>query len=119
MKAIVVTPTYNEAENIGELVRSIRAEVKTPLDILVVDSASPDGTAERVRELQQSDPALHLLEQKAKLGLGKAYLDGMQWVLERDYDCLITMDADLSHQPKYLREHLREDRKSTRLNSSH
>lgn len=108
MKAIVVTPTYNEADNMEELVRTIRTEVQTPLDILVVDSASPDGTADRVRELQKKYPGLHLYEQKAKLGLGRAYLDGMQWVLDREYDCLITMDADLSHQPKYLRDHLRE-----------
>ncbi len=108
MKAIVVTPTYNEAENVEELVRMIRTEVSAPLDILVVDSASPDGTADRVRELQKSDSSLHLLEQKAKLGLGNAYRDGIEWVLQRNYDCLITMDADLSHQPKYLRDHLRE-----------
>lgn len=108
MKTIVVIPTYNEAENIPGLVLSIRSEVKAPLDILVVDSASPDKTADRVRALQEKDPNLYLLEQKAKLGLGKAYLDGMAWVLDRDYDALITMDADFSHQPKYLNDHLRE-----------
>ncbi len=107
MKTIVCIPTYNEADNIPGLVAAIRAEVTLPLDILVVDSASPDKTADKVRELQKKDPNLHLLEQKAKLGLGKAYLDGMDWVLSNGYDAMITMDADFSHQPKYLNDHLR------------
>lgn len=108
MKIIVVIPTYNEADNISRLLTAIRAAVNAPLDILVVDSASPDGTAAKVREMQKNDRGLHLLEQAAKLGLGKAYLDGMAWVLARGYDALITMDADFSHQPDYLNDHLRE-----------
>ncbi len=103
MKIIAVIPTYNESQNITELVSCIRAECKNrDLDILVVDSASPDRTADRIREIQKDDPHLFLLEQSAKLGLGKAYLDGMDWVLSRPYDALITMDADMSHHPKYL-----------------
>lgn len=103
MKALIVTPTYNEAKNIALLHQLIRSEcAETRPDILVVDSASPDGTAQVVRQLQQSDPYLFLLEQKAKLGLGRAYVDGMTWALSKDYDCLITMDADLSHHPRYV-----------------
>ena len=103
MKAIAVIPTYNEKNNIRELIATIRQETQgLDLDILVVDSASPDGTAEEVRDIQMQDRQVLLLEQKAKLGLGKAYCDGMQWVLDRSYDCLITMDADFSHHPKYL-----------------
>jgi len=108
MKTLIVTPTYNEAKNITLLHQLIRSEcTETRPDILVVDSASPDGTAQVVRELQQSDPSLFLLEQKAKLGLGRAYLDGMAWALDKDYDRLITMDADLSHHPKYINELIR------------
>ena len=102
MKTIVVIPTYNEKENIGDLIALIRAEADPALDILVVDSASPDGTASYVKELQKSDHKVYLFEQHAKLGLGKAYLDGMKWVLQRDYKVLITMDADFSHHPRYL-----------------
>jgi dolichol-phosphate mannosyltransferase len=103
MKSLIVTPTYNEAKNIVLLHQLIRAEcIETQPDILVVDSASPDGTADVVRRLQQSDSHLFLFEQKAKLGLGRAYMDGMTWALSKDYDRLITMDADVSHHPRYI-----------------
>lgn len=103
MKAIVVIPTYNEGQNIQELIFKIRQICsKNHLDVLVVDSASPDKTAEKVEKLQRSDHSLYLIKQPGKLGLGKAYLDGMQWALSRDYECLITMDADFSHDPAYL-----------------
>lgn len=109
MKPIVVIPTYNESQNISELIACIRSECQTrDLDILVVDSASPDGTAAKVREAQQKDPHIFLIEQSAKLGLGRAYLEGMEWVLSRPYDVLMTMDADMSHHPKYLNDLLRE-----------
>lgn len=103
VKAIICIPTYNESKNIGKLISCIRAECHFPdLDVLVIDSASPDGTAGRVRDIQKEDPRVFLFEQHAKLGLGRAYLDGMDWVLSRNYDVLITMDADMSHHPKYL-----------------
>jgi len=103
MKTIIVIPTYNERENISELIATIHQHAGAlNLDILVVDSASPDKTAARVKEMQKTKPSLHLVTQPAKLGLGRAYLDGMRWVLERDYECLITMDADFSHHPRYL-----------------
>lgn len=112
MKPIIVIPTYNERDNIRELVGSIRAEVKSIRpDILVVDSASPDGTADTVRAIKERDPMVHLISQNAKLGLGRAYLDGMQWALERDYDSLVTMDADFSHHPRYLDLFFRETQK--------
>lgn len=76
--------------------------VSTKLDILVVDSASPDGTGKAVQALQSTMPNIFLVEQKAKLGLGNAYLEGMQWVLSRDYEAMIMMDADFSHHPRYL-----------------
>lgn len=104
MKTVIVIPTYNESQNIAELVSCIRSECNgLDVDILVVDSASPDRTADKVREIQKRDPQVFLLEQSAKLGLGRAYLDGMAWVLARPYNAVVTMDADLSHHPKYLR----------------
>lgn len=103
MKPVIIIPTYNERENIQDLVAAVRAEDLKPCpDILVVDSASPDRTADAVLHLKERDPALHLLSQKAKLGLGRAYMDGMQWALEHPYDCVVTMDADFSHHPRYL-----------------
>jgi dolichol-phosphate mannosyltransferase len=105
MKPLVIVPTYNEAENIKNLIDTIRAEDINPNpDILVVDSASPDNTAGVVKDIMKADPKVFLFEQKAKLGLGKAYLDGMGWCLERDYDILVTMDADFSHHPRYLHQ---------------
>ncbi|OGW79366.1 MAG: hypothetical protein A3G33_03225 [Omnitrophica bacterium RIFCSPLOWO2_12_FULL_44_17] len=103
MKSIVIIPTYNEKENIEGLIREIRTRSKhLSLDVLIVDSASPDGTAEKVKQVQVNDPDLYLIEQKAKLGLGKAYWEGIEWAFKRNYECLITMDADFSHDPKYL-----------------
>ena len=103
MKTIVIIPTYNERDNIRDIVAAIRQEVtRYSLDILVVDSASPDKTADAVNEMKKNDNGIYLYSQSAKLGLGKAYLDGMDWALEHNYECIITMDADFSHHPKYL-----------------
>lgn len=109
MKSIIVIPTYNERDNIRELIATIRKQVfaEKP-EILVVDSASPDGTAAAVEEICKTDAGVHLFSQPKKLGLGKAYMDGMRWVLERNYDCLVTMDADFSHHPRYLPTMLNE-----------
>ncbi|MFH1799448.1 MAG: polyprenol monophosphomannose synthase [Candidatus Omnitrophota bacterium] len=107
MRTIIIIPTYNESQNIAELILLIWPECNGfDVNVLVVDSASPDGTADKVRELQKNEPRLFLLEQSAKLGLGRAYLDGMTWVLSRSYDAIVTMDADMSHHPKYLRSML-------------
>ncbi len=98
MKPLVIIPTYNERDNIRELILCIRSEVKDyDLSILVVDSASPDRTGDVVKELIKNDSKIYLLSQNAKLGLGKAYKDGMNWALKQDYDRIITMDADFSH----------------------
>lgn len=108
MKPLVIIPTYNECENIRDLIETIRKEAYYNIHILVVDSASPDGTSEVVSTLQKSDPKLFLLKQSAKLGLGKAYQDGMRWAFDHDYDRIITMDADFSHHPRYLSLFLKE-----------
>jgi dolichol-phosphate mannosyltransferase len=109
MRPIVIVPTYNERENIRDLITTIRQEVtQYDLHILVVDSASPDLTSEVVCELQGRDATIFLIKQSAKLGLGTAYQEGMRWVLDRGYDRVITMDADFSHHPRYLESFLRE-----------
>jgi dolichol-phosphate mannosyltransferase len=109
MNPIIIIPTYNERENIKEIISNIRNTVRfCKPAILVVDSASPDHTADAVLEIRRHDPEVFLFQQTAKLGLGMAYQDGMRWALERNYDRIITMDADFSHHPKYLEPMLRE-----------
>ena len=114
---LVVIPTYNEIENIEAIIRSVFS-LSELFEILIVDDGSPDGTAQRVRDLQEefakssdlslgtiSVPArsrLHLLERRGKLGLGTAYIDGFKWALSRGYQYLFEMDADFSHNPKDL-----------------
>jgi dolichol-phosphate mannosyltransferase len=100
--AVVVIPTYNEAENIIPLVEAICA-IAPKLDVLFVDDNSQDGTHDRIRECQAKYPGkIHLLSRPGKLGLGTAYIAGFSWVLERHYTIAISMDADLSHNPVYL-----------------
>lgn len=109
---LVVIPTYNEIENIEAIIRKVLS-LSEPFDILIVDDGSPDGTAQRVRDLQDellatgSSPRgsmarLHLLERRGKLGLGTAYIDGFKWALSRGYQYLFEMDADFSHNPEDL-----------------
>jgi dolichol-phosphate mannosyltransferase len=103
---LVVMPTYNELENIQNIIPEIFA-LNLGLDILVVDDGSPDGTAQAVRNMQQKHAGLHLMERAGKLGLGSAYVAGFKWGLERNYPVLFEMDADFSHNPKYLQEFLK------------
>jgi dolichol-phosphate mannosyltransferase len=100
-RGLIIIPTYNEAENINRVVKGIFDQA-LPLDVLVVDDASPDGTGDVVEEMRAGESRLHLLRRGGKMGLGSAYLDGMRWALERSYDWIFEMDADLSHDPKYL-----------------
>tara|TARA_B100000586_G_scaffold177984_1_gene130263 strand:+ start:4009 stop:4725 length:717 start_codon:yes stop_codon:yes gene_type:complete len=99
VKTLIVTPTYNERKNIRELV-SILFELNPDFHILVVDDSSPDGTAEIVEELQADCANLHLLSRNEKTGLGSAYIAGFNYALERDYEAVVQMDADMSHDPK-------------------
>ncbi|MEL6922409.1 MAG: polyprenol monophosphomannose synthase [Bacteroidota bacterium] len=100
--SIVIIPTYNEKENIAKIIKVV-FDLPQPFHVLVVDDGSPDGTADIVRELQQTYPtALHLLERSGKQGLGTAYIAGFRWGLERDYEYFFEMDADFSHNPKDL-----------------
>ena len=97
--ALVITPTYNESESIAEVVERLFAACGERVDLLVIDDGSPDGTADIVRDLQRSDPRIHLHERQGKLGLGTAYVTGFKWAIERGYDAVVEMDADLSHDP--------------------
>jgi dolichol-phosphate mannosyltransferase len=100
---LIIVPTYNELANAPLLIRRIFKHIPNS-DVLVVDDGSPDNTGDAIRELQQEFPTLHLLERKTKLGLGSAYRLGFAWGLERGYEELIEMDADLSHRVRDLKK---------------
>ena len=100
--SIVIIPTYNERENIENIIRAVFA-LKHGLHILVIEDGSPDGTAAIVKTLQQEFPErLFMVERKGKLGLGTAYIAGFKWALQRGYEYVFEMDADFSHNPQDL-----------------
>ena len=101
MRALVVIPTYNEAENVLPLAKEILAQ-DPRLDVLFVDDDSPDGTGDIVTAEGEREPRVGLLRREGKLGLGSAYLAGFRHGLESGYDRILTMDGDLSHNPRYL-----------------
>ncbi|HEX9751514.1 MAG TPA: polyprenol monophosphomannose synthase [candidate division Zixibacteria bacterium] len=103
MKPLVIIPTYNERDNIAAIVRDVLAQ-DGAISILIVDDDSPDGTGRIADDLAAQDGRVHVLHRAGKEGLGRAYLAGFRWALDRDYDRVLEMDADFSHQPKYLRE---------------
>jgi len=101
-KRIVIIPTYNEIENIENIIRAVFA-LKMNFDILIVDDNSPDGTFNKVQELQKEFPERLFLEiRQKKSGLGKAYVHGFKWALNNRYDFIFEMDADFSHNPNDL-----------------
>jgi len=100
-RALVIIPTYDEAANVEMIIGRVRASLPSA-DILVVDDASPDGTGTIAERLAATDTQVAVLHRPGKQGLGPAYLAGFAWGLERDYDVLVEMDADGSHQPEQL-----------------
>ena len=98
MTTIVISPTYNECKNVQSLIELILGK-HPEFHLLIVDDSSPDGTANKVKELQADYPNLHLEERPTKDGLGTAYIYGFKWAIEREYDRIVQMDADLSHDP--------------------
>lgn len=100
-RILVIVPTYNERENLPRKVPQILAQ-DGRIDVLVVDDGSPDGTGDLAAELAAADPRVHVLRRTAKDGLGAAYLAGFAWGLEREYQLLFEMDADISHPPEAL-----------------
>jgi dolichol-phosphate mannosyltransferase len=99
-RALVCVPTYDEAENVGPIVEAILGAA--PVDVLVIDDGSPDGTGDLADAIAARDPRVHVLHRTRKEGLGKAYLAGFAWALARPYDLVLEMDADFSHHPRYL-----------------
>lgn len=98
-KSLVIIPTYNEKENIENIINAVFA-LDHPFHIIIVDDGSPDGTARIVEDLKQKYPTtLHLEERSGKAGLGTAYIHGFKWALKNNYDFIFEMDADFSHNP--------------------
>ena len=98
MKILAISPTYNEKKNISELINRI-SQLPLEVDLLIVDDNSPDGTADIVKDIMIQNKNTHILEREKKLGLGTAYCEGFQWALDRGYDLIVQIDADLSHNP--------------------
>ncbi len=106
-RALVIIPTYNEAANVRTIVPCVLSQNTTArLEVLVVDDASPDGTAGAVEELAAGDSRVHLLRRPSKMGLGTAYVDGFRFAIKHGYDFVFEMDADLSHDPKAIPDFL-------------
>lgn len=104
-RALVVVPTYNELMNLPHVVPAILSQDER-LEILVVDDNSPDGTGELADRLAEIQPRVHVLHRERKQGLGKAYIAGFKWALQRDYRAVFEMDADFSHDPEKLGDFL-------------
>ena len=101
LKGIVIIPTYNEAENIENIITAALKQ-SNDLDILIIDDNSPDKTAEIVKKMMTTNSRIHLLKRPGKLGLGTAYVAGFKYMLEHKYDYCFEMDADFSHNPDDL-----------------
>lgn len=102
--SIVIIPTYNEKENIVEIIEAV-FQLAVPFDVLIIDDNSPDGTGEMVSELiskPENSNRLHLIKRPSKSGLGTAYLEGFAFSLDKGYEYICEMDADFSHNPKDL-----------------
>jgi len=109
-KNLVIIPTYNEIENIRNIIEAVFS-LDEPFHILIIEDNSPDGTAIAVKELQQRyTDKLHMVERKGKLGLGTAYITGFKWAIANGYDFICEMDADFSHNPQDLCRLLQETR---------
>jgi dolichol-phosphate mannosyltransferase len=100
MTALIIIPTYNENKNITKLlskIKKLNTEVK--LNILIIDDSSPDGTAKTIKSIMSTNKNIYLIERESKMGLGSAYCVGFKWAIKKEYDYVIQMDADLSHNP--------------------
>ncbi|HKX24791.1 MAG TPA: polyprenol monophosphomannose synthase [Actinomycetota bacterium] len=100
-RALVIVPTYNESRNLPQIVPAVLAQ-DVRLEVLVVDDSSPDGTGALADDMAARNPRIHVLHRGEKEGLGRAYLAGFRWALDRGYEYVLEMDADFSHDPKFL-----------------
>ncbi len=110
-KALVIVPTYNERENLPALIDKVLA-LPVPVDLLVVDDNSPDGTGQLADEMAAKNPRVHVLHRAEKNGLGRAYCDGFKWALARDYEFVLEMDGDFSHNPEEIPNFLKAAREA-------
>jgi dolichol-phosphate mannosyltransferase len=101
MKTLIIIPTYNEIDNIGRIIPVVLSQHDS-LQVLVVDDNSPDGTAGLVQQMAEKDERIHLLSRPGKMGLGTAYVAGFRYAVEQEYDHVMEMDADFSHDPKEI-----------------
>jgi dolichol-phosphate mannosyltransferase len=98
VKALLIIPTYNEIANIKNIITASLSQ-SPDLYILIIDDNSPDGTAKAVKEMMENEPHINLIERPKKMGLGSAYVQGFKYALNNDYDYVLEMDADFSHNP--------------------
>ena len=107
MKSIVVIPTYNESDNIRNIITAV-LNVQNDINVLIVDDNSPDGTSAIVQEMMQTDNRIHLITRAGKMGLGTAYCEGFQYCLDLGFEAIMEMDADFSHNPEDIPRFLEE-----------
>jgi len=105
-KALVIVPTYNEAQNLPVILPQVLGQ-DPRIEVLVVDDGSPDGTGELADDYASREPRVHVIHREGKQGLGTAYRAGFRWALARDYEYVFEMDSDFSHDPRHLSEFLR------------
>ena len=105
-RALVIVPTYNERFNVARIIPAILAQDPC-FEVLVVDDGSPDGTGAVVDAIAANNERVHIIPRESKLGLGTAYIAGFRWALARKYDLIFEMDADFSHDPKFLGDFIR------------
>ena len=110
-KVLVIVPTYNERDNLTPLAERLLA-LPRPVDLLIVDDNSPDGTGKLADELAARHPSIHVLHRAEKSGLGRAYCAGFLWALERDYEFILEMDGDFSHNPADIPKFIEAARES-------
>lgn len=105
MKTLIIIPTYNEVENLRPLLKELFTYAPAT-DVLIVDDNSPDGTGQLADDIHNENPQVHVLHRAGKLGLGTAYIAGFKYAIEHGYDAAFEMDADFSHDPRYLPDFL-------------
>ncbi len=104
-RGLIIIPTYNERVNLPQIIPAVLLQ-DPRIEVLVVDDNSPDGTGQLADELAAADPRVHVLHRQAKEGLGRAYIAGFRWALAEGYDLVFEMDADFSHDPKFIPDFL-------------